>query len=125
MLNPFGSLGSLTNGQGLPPRSLTTVVLDQNVFVGPATNPSPANGASGVALSSALSWQPGSNALAHVVYLVFDSNAVAQATLSSPQFLGMITVTNFYPPLAGGTTYFWRVDEVIGANTNLGAVWSF
>ena len=35
----FRSLGSLTNGQVLPPRSLTTVVLDQNVYVGPATHP--------------------------------------------------------------------------------------
>ena len=121
----FRSLGSLTNGQVLPPRSLTTVVLDQNIFVGPATNPSPANGASGVALSSALSWQPGSNALAHVVYLGFDSNAIAQATLASPQFMGMTTATNFYPSLVGGTTNFWRVDEVIGANTNVGAVWFF
>ncbi len=121
----FRSLGSLTNGQVLPPRSLTTVVLDQNVYVGPATNPSPANGAAGVALSSALSWQPGSNALAHVVYLGFDSNAIAQATLASPQFMGMTTATNFYPSLVGGTTNFWRVDEVIGANTNVGAVWFF
>src|ERR1017187_5758461 len=125
MLNPFGSLGSLTNGQVLPPRSLTTVVLDQNVFVGPATNPAPASGSSGVALSSALSWTPGSNALAHAVYLGVDSNAVVQATPASSQFLGMMTVTNFYPPLAGGATNYWRVDEMIGANTNVGAVWSF
>ena len=121
----FQSLGSLTNGQVLPPRSLTTVVLDQNVYVGPATNPSPASGASGIALSSVLSWTPGSNALAHAVYLGVDSNAVVQATSASPQFLGMMTVTNFYPPLAGGTTNYWRVDEIIGANTNVGAVWSF
>ena len=121
----FRSLGSLTNGQLLPPRSLTTVVLDQNVYVGPATNQSPASGDSGVALSSALNWTPGSNALAHAVYLGVDSNAVAQATPASPQFLGMLTVTNFYPPLAGGVTNYWRVDEIIGANTNVGAVWSF
>ncbi|HEX7578162.1 MAG TPA: LamG-like jellyroll fold domain-containing protein, partial [Verrucomicrobiae bacterium] len=121
----FQSLGSLTNGQVLPPRSLTTVVLDQNVYVGPATNPSPANGAAGVAWNSPLSWTPGSNALAHAVYLGVDSNAVAQATPASPQFLGTMTVTNFYPPLAGWATNFWRVDEMIGANTNVGAVWSF
>ena len=23
------------------------------------------------------------------------------------------------------TTYFWRVDEIAGANTNTGAIWSF
>src|ERR1039457_5942978 len=121
----FQSLGALTNLQALPPRSLTTVVLDQNVFVGPATNPSPASGASNVALSSSLSWTPGSNALAHAVYLGVSSNAVAQATPASPQFLGIVTTTNLYPPMAGGTTNFWRVDEIIGANTNTGAIWSF
>jgi hypothetical protein len=121
----FRSLGSLTNGQVLPPRSLTTVVLDQNVYVGPATNASPASGASNIPFSSSLSWTPGSNALAHAVYLGVDSNAVARATPASPQFLGMMTVTNFYPPLTGGATNYWRVDEIIGANTNVGAVWSF
>jgi O-glycosyl hydrolase len=121
----FQSLGALTNLQVLPPRSLTTVVLDQNVSVGPATNPSPASGASNVALSSSLSWTPGSNAVAHAVYLGINSNTVAQATTASPQFLGVMTGTNFYPPLAGGTTYFWRVDETVGANTNVSTVWSF
>jgi glucuronoarabinoxylan endo-1,4-beta-xylanase len=123
--NTFQSLGPLTNAQALPPLSLTTVVLDQNVFVGPATNPSPASGASGVALNSPLSWTPGSNALAHAVYLAVSSNAAAQATPASPLFQGILTATSFYPPLAGGTTCFWRVDEMIGANTNRGAVWSF
>jgi O-glycosyl hydrolase len=121
----FQSLGALTNSQALPPLSLTTVVLDQNVYVGPATNPSPTNGAAGVAWNSPLSWTPGSNALAHAVYLGTDSNAVAQAIPASPQFLGTMTVTNFYPSLAGGATNYWRVDEIIGANTNVGAVWSF
>jgi Concanavalin A-like lectin/glucanases superfamily/Glycosyl hydrolase family 30 beta sandwich domain len=123
--NTFLSLGALTNSQVLPPLSLTTVVLDQNVYVGPATNPLPANGASGVAWNSPLSWTPGSNALAHAVFLGVSSNAVAQATSASPQFLGILTTNTFYPALAGGTTNFWRVDEIIGANTNVGAVWSF
>jgi hypothetical protein len=123
--NTFLALGSLTNGEVLPPYSVTTVVLDQNVNVGPATNPSPINGASNVALSSALSWTPGSNALAHAIYLGTDSNAVAQATSASPQFMAAITTNAFYPMLAGGTSNFWRVDEIIGANTNTGSVWSF
>jgi len=101
------------------------VVVDQNVYVGAATNPSPTNGASAVSLSSALSWTPGSNAVTHAVYLGVDSNAVAQAMPAAAQFLGMMTTTNFYPPLAGGATNYWRVDEIIGANTNVGAVWSF
>lgn len=123
--NTFLPLGPLTNSLVLPPLSITTVVLDQTVSVGPATNPSPANGASGVALNSGLNWTPGSNAVAHAVYLGVDSNAVAQATTSSPQFLGVVTNSFIYPPLVGGTTYYWRVDESIGVNTNASAVWSF
>src|SRR5262249_44813494 len=78
-----------------------------------------------VLLSSVLSWISGSNALAHAVYLGVDSNVVAQAGPSSPQLLGIVTATDFYAPLFGGATYFWRVDEIIGANTNIGVVWSF
>ncbi|MGA2555400.1 MAG: LamG-like jellyroll fold domain-containing protein, partial [Verrucomicrobiota bacterium] len=121
----FQLLGPLTNGQVLPPRSLTTVVLDKLLNVGSAGNPWPSNGASGVALNSPISWTPGSNALTHAAYLGVNSNAVAQAAPMSPQFLGILNTNTFYPSLAGGTAYFWRVDEIAGANTNTGAVWSF
>ncbi len=121
----FQRLGSLTNGQVLPPRSLTTVVLDLIVNVGAASNPSPADGAGGVALNSALSWTAGSNAVTHAVYLGVNSNAVALATTTSPQFLGSLATNTCYPALAGVTTYFWRVDEIAGGNTNVGVVWSF
>ncbi len=123
--NTFQSLGSLTNSQALPPLSLTTVVLDQNIFVGAATNPSPANNTSGIGLNSSLSWTPGSNALTHAVYLGINSNIVAQATTGSQEFQGVLTTTNFSPSLLSGLTYFWRVDEIAGGSTNVGAVWSF
>jgi glucuronoarabinoxylan endo-1,4-beta-xylanase len=123
--NTFQSLGSLTNSQALPALSLTTFVLDQIVSVGAATNPSPAGNASGIALNSMLSWTPGSNALPHAVYLGINSNAVAQAAPASQEFQGLLTVTNFSPSLAAGLTYFWRVDEIAGINTNFGPVWSF
>jgi glucuronoarabinoxylan endo-1,4-beta-xylanase len=126
--NTFLSLGSLTNGQVLPPLSVTTVVLNQsvsNVFVGVASNPVPASGASGIALNSLLSWTPGSNTLNHAVYLGVSSNAVAQDTPSSPDYQGVVSTTNFSPSLGAGMTYYWRVDEVGNLNTNTGAVWSF
>ena len=123
----FQPLGSVTNGQVLPPRSLTTVVLDQIVNVGPATNPSPASGASGVALSSALSWTPGSNAVTHAVYWGTSSNAVANATPASPEFRGVVSTNNISLSSASwGTAYYWRVDEIAYSNTNQGsAIWSF
>lgn len=124
--NTFQSLGSVTNSQALPPLSLTTVVLDQtNGSVGGATNPSPANSASGVALNATLTWTPGSNALGHAVYLGIDSNAVAQATTVSQEFQGVLSTTHFSASLGAGLTYYWRVDEIAGVNTNTGAVWTF
>lgn len=123
--NYFQSLGPIGSQLILPASSLTTVVLDKFVAVGPAANPSPGQNATGIAFSSALNWTPGSNELSHAVYLGVDSNAVAQATPSSPQFLGIMTTTNFHPPLAGETINYWRVDEIAGANTNTGVVWYF
>jgi hypothetical protein len=123
--NTFLSLGSLASPQTLPPQSVTTVVLDKFVAVGAAANPLPAPNATNIAFSAPLSWTPGSNAVTHAVYLGVNSNAVAQATPTSPQFLGFVTNASFYPPLFGGTSYFWRVDEIAGAYTNTGSVWSF
>jgi O-glycosyl hydrolase len=41
--NTWQPLGALTNPVTLPPRSLTTIVLDKAVVVGIASNPIPAN----------------------------------------------------------------------------------
>jgi O-glycosyl hydrolase len=124
--NTFLALGALTNSQALPPLSITTVVLDAtNVVVGAASNPTPTNGSVGVAFNATLSWTAGSNALGHAVYLGLNSNAVAQATTSSPEFQGVVSTTNFTPALSAGQNYFWRVDEIAGINTNIGVVWAF
>ena len=121
----FASLGALTNAQALPPRSLTTVVADKILTVGAASNPGPASGTAAVTFNTPVTWAPGSNALLHAVYFGGNSNAVAQATLGSPQFIGLLATNLIYPALAGGTNYYWRVDEIAGANTNPGPVWNF
>jgi glucuronoarabinoxylan endo-1,4-beta-xylanase len=123
--NYFQTLGPVGSTLILPASSLTTIVLDQLVAVGPATNPSPALNATGIPFNAPLNWTPGGSAWTHAVYLGTGSNAVAQATPASPQFMGNIWTNTFCPALAGGTTYFWRVDEVTSANTNTGVVWSF
>jgi O-glycosyl hydrolase len=124
--NTFLLLGALASPQTLPPLSLTTIVLDQtNVAVGVASNPLPANNASGIALNSTLTWTAGSNALGHALYLGINSNLVAQDTMSAPEFQGVFTTTNFSASLLAGLTYYWRVDEIAGVNSNTGAVWSF
>ncbi len=123
--NNFQSLGAVGSQLLLPAQSLTTVVLDKFVAVGAVTNPSPGPGDTNVALNAALNWTPGSNALTHALYLGTSSNAVFQATPAAPEFRGLRTNSSFLPALVGGATYWWRVDEIAGANTNTGAIWSF
>jgi O-glycosyl hydrolase len=124
--NTWQAIGLLTNAETLPPQSLTTIVLDQIITVGAASNPSPANGAAGVSLNASLGWTPGSNVLTHAVYLGTRSNAVANATPASPEFVGLVATNNITAAVsAWGTTNYWRVDEIAYSNTNQGSVWSF
>ncbi len=124
--NRFMYLGELGQELVLPPESLTTVVLNMYIPLGPATDPFPADGAVNVPCNTVLAWTPGTNAVAHAVYLGVNSNAVALAGPASPEFRGIITTNWFNPPaLDGNTTYFWRVDQIAGANTNIGLVWRF
>ena len=124
-MNGFQSLGSFSSPLVLPPESLTTIVLDKFVAVGSASNPLPVSGESNVAVNITLSWTPGSNAVVHAVYIGSNSNAVAVATPASPEFRGAFTNASVAPAIFGKAIYYWRVDEIAGANTNTGPVWSF
>ncbi len=124
--NKFQPLGSVGAELTLPAASLTTVVLEKFITVGAANNPVPADTATGVALNSSLSWTPGNNAQIHAVYFGTSSNAVAQAAPAVAEFKGFLTNNTFVPAtLSGSTTYYWRVDEIAGVNTNTGSVWNF
>ncbi|MEI6076310.1 MAG: glycoside hydrolase family 44 protein [Verrucomicrobiota bacterium] len=102
--------------------SLSVVALP----VGAASSPSPKNGATGAASTPTLSWLSGSNAVGHLVFFGANSNALATATPTSPEFQGNQTETNFSPgQLASSGRFFWRVDEVGVATSTNGAVWSF
>ena len=120
--NPDGTIQPViqtTNGTSVVPRN-------DNLTAGVAANPVPLGGATNVPWSPALSWTPGSNAVAHAVYLGTRSNAVAQATFASPEYQGISPTTNSSPAvLALQTVYFWRVDEIRGTNITPGPVWSF
>ncbi|MCS7090165.1 MAG: LamG-like jellyroll fold domain-containing protein [Verrucomicrobiota bacterium] len=124
--NRFALLGPLGAELILPPESLTTVVFEGVIDVEPATEPNPGNGAVAVPWNTPLTWRPGNLAGQYAVYMGQNSNAVAQAHPGSPEFRGVFH-TNWYHPggLEGHTTYFWRVDTIVGANTNRGVVWSF
>jgi hypothetical protein len=110
----------------VPVQSITLFILPAAIVAGPASNPNPASGATGVSVNTSLSWQAGTNATLHRVYFGTTSNAVANATTNSPEFKGALAVTNYNPAtLAYSTSYYWRVDEMAGAYATTGVVWSF
>lgn len=62
---------------------------------------SPTDSASGLALTTPLVWNPTSRVTSYDVYL---------GTSPSPPLVQNTTATSFSPgPLAGGTTYYWRI----------------
>ena len=84
---------------------------------GQASNPNPANGATGVSTTADLSWTTGSNAVSHNVYF---------GTTSPGTFRGNQIDTTFDPgTMDSNTTYYWRIDEVNVSGTTTGTVWSF
>ncbi|MBN2317090.1 MAG: carbohydrate binding domain-containing protein, partial [Sedimentisphaerales bacterium] len=100
-----------------------------------ASKPVPEDGAIHEDTWVSLSWEPGSNAVSHDVYLGDNYDDVANG--AGDTFRGN-QKDNFY--LAGfpgyaypeglvqGTTYYWRVDEINDENPNSpwkGDVWSF
>ncbi|MBN2163404.1 MAG: family 43 glycosylhydrolase [Pontiellaceae bacterium] len=125
-LNHFEELGEVPDSElMLPAASLTTLVLDRDVTVGPASNPSPATADDAVALNTTLTWTPGSNAVDFAVYLGTDSNAVATATTGSPEYQGSVSTNGFEASLQPETTYYWRVDGISYSSVGEGPVWSF
>ncbi|MHC4509822.1 MAG: right-handed parallel beta-helix repeat-containing protein [Planctomycetota bacterium] len=105
------------------------------IFVpGPASNPSPANGAKIVDTSVSLIWTPGPSAVSHDVYFGDNFNHVYAGTRGTSR--GNQTSNHFLVGLPGhpypdglvyGTTYYWRIDEVEtdGVTKHRGRVWSF
>ncbi len=95
---------------------------------GAAGNPRPANGATGVQVTTKLSWTPATNAASHQIYFGTDKGAVRNATAGSPEYKGNRPFgSEDYDPgkLAWYTPYYWRVDAVYNTGTVKGLVWSF
>jgi hypothetical protein len=70
-----------------------------------ASNPHPADGATGVPIDVVLSWDPGYGATSHDVYF---------GTSSPPAFTGNQTPSSYNPgTLEPDTTYVWQIDEVV------------
>ena len=110
----------------VPVQSITLFVLPAAILAGPASNPNPASGATGVAINSSLSWAGGTNATLHRLYLGVSSNAVANATTNASEFKGDLAGASYAPGLlASSGRFYWRVDEMAGAYVTTGPVWTF
>jgi hypothetical protein len=84
---------------------------------GPATSPSPGNGATDVAVNTDLSWTAGSGTASHDVYF---------GTSSPGSYQGNQAATTFDTgSMSNDTIYYWRIDEVNAGGTTTGTVWSF
>ena len=96
-----------------------------------ARNPNPSNGAVGVRQTPLLVWDAGELAASHQIYFGTNEEAVKDATMSSPEFIGLDELgSEGYAPgeLLWDTAYYWRIDEVNDANPDSpwkGNVWSF
>jgi len=86
-----------------------------------AYNPDPPDGLSFVFPDVDLTWSPGLNATLNYVYFGDNFDEVNDAVGGLP-----LTEATYHPgPLAEDTTYYWRVDELVGVETLRGDVWSF
>ena len=85
-----------------------------------AYDPIPADEAGSIDLNVTLSWTAGFGAKLHYVYFGEDFDEVNDATMGTPA--GTATYTP--GPLKLAKTYYWRVDEFDGIETNKGDVWS-
>ena len=83
----------------------------------PATNPSPANAATGQSVTTTLTWSNGFNAASYAVYFG-PSNPPAPVANQND--------TSYDPGVLNySTSYYWRIDAVNDSGTATGTVWSF
>jgi hypothetical protein len=91
-----------------------------------ASNPNPADGATGIDIATDLSWTPGDGAALHEVYFGSDPCALP---LVATQPVGQESYDPGDPNLMLSTTYYWRIDEVNDAGPHpgkwTGDIWSF
>jgi len=79
---------------------------------GGAENPHPFDSEIDTPYCATLSWMPGAKVYYQDVYFGTNQDAVANATITSPQYMGYQTDTFYVPTMNKNTQYFWRIDQV-------------
>ncbi len=93
---------------------------------GPATNPSPINGALGVPISGVnISWTNPNTTTSVAVYFSDEQAKVQNMDPSALVYQGNPITTLALPQLAYFTSYYWRVITVDNTGTSNGPVWTF
>ncbi|MBN1867102.1 glycoside hydrolase family 88 protein [Candidatus Sumerlaeota bacterium] len=84
---------------------------------GPASAPTPADGATNVDVNAWLGWTAAAGATEHDVYF---------GTENPPPYQGRVSAAGFNPATLGrNRTYYWRIDEVNDSGSVEGSVWHF
>ncbi|MGA2092954.1 MAG: LamG-like jellyroll fold domain-containing protein, partial [Sedimentisphaerales bacterium] len=106
-------IGDVNTSKGNVWSFITDVVLPPDQ----ASNPSPADAATNINVTTDLNWTAGSLATSHDVYL---------GTTNPPPFKVNQTGTTYDTgTMDSNVTYYWRIDEKNSGGTTNGNVWSF
>ncbi|HNS21565.1 MAG TPA: LamG domain-containing protein [Sedimentisphaerales bacterium] len=91
-----------------------------------AFSPTPSDGSTFVTADVDLAWLAGLDAARHNVYFGTDRDAVEAGDASTVKAARQLATTCSVSGLVRGTTYYWRVDEVLSDDSVVtGSVWSF
>jgi len=115
----FATLGGLW--QGGPDRlfGYELAPVGPPVGPGPATNPNPVNGSTGVDVNADISWTNPAGATSIEVFWGTSPGSLVSVYSGVP-------VTIWDPgTMAYSTPYYWKVNETDGSGTTTGALWSF
>lgn len=109
--------GLCAGGPGLPGDSGCLTAILQGMVPDWAHDPSPADDAQDVRLSTTLSWQAGHGAVSHDIYF---------GTTNPPAYITNQTGATYNTGLlAPNTTYYWQIAERNATGVNPGPVWKF
>jgi len=109
--------GAARTGTLIIAGQIVTITQSAYTLVPAPSNPSPANGATGISIAPTLSWSASSGPTPYDVYF---------GTSANPSLATNTTSTSYVPgSLNPGATYYWKVVAKNSGGSNSSAVWSF